>query len=51
MVLGQQGTSPEKVFAVYTRWGAGRTPQARKQQHLTHLSPEEKVLQRKLKVE
>lgn len=49
MVLGQQGASPEEVFAVCTRWGAGRTPQACKQQRLTHLSQEEKVLQRKLK--
>ena len=49
MVPGQQGASPEEVFAVCARWGAGRTPQACKQQGLTHLSHEEKVLRRKLK--
>ena len=41
MVPGQQGASPEGASAVL--------PQARKRQRLTHLSPEEKALRRKLK--
>uniref|UniRef100_A0ABI0NJW3 X-box-binding protein 1 n=1 Tax=Bos taurus TaxID=9913 RepID=A0ABI0NJW3_BOVIN len=41
MVPGQQGASPEGA--------SGVPPQARKRQRLTHLSPEEKALRRKLK--
>ncbi|XP_020732328.2 LOW QUALITY PROTEIN: X-box-binding protein 1 [Odocoileus virginianus] len=41
MVPGQQGASPEGA--------SGGAPQARKRQRLTHLSPEEKALRRKLK--
>ncbi|XP_068845625.1 LOW QUALITY PROTEIN: X-box-binding protein 1 [Capricornis sumatraensis] len=41
MVPGQQGASPEGA--------SGGPPQARKRQRLTHLSPEEKALRRKLK--
>lgn len=41
MVPGQRGASPEAA-------GEG-APQARKRQRLTHLSPEEKALRRKLK--
>uniref|UniRef100_A0A673TE12 X-box-binding protein 1 n=1 Tax=Suricata suricatta TaxID=37032 RepID=A0A673TE12_SURSU len=41
MVPGQRGASPEAV--------SGGPPQARKRQRLTHLSPEEKALRRKLK--
>ncbi|XP_012784403.1 LOW QUALITY PROTEIN: X-box-binding protein 1 [Ochotona princeps] len=42
MVPGQRGASPEEAA------GEG-PPQARKRQRLTHLSPEEKALRRKLK--
>uniref|UniRef100_A0A667H127 X-box-binding protein 1 n=1 Tax=Lynx canadensis TaxID=61383 RepID=A0A667H127_LYNCA len=41
MVPGQRGASPEAA--------SGGPPQARKRQRLTHLSPEEKALRRKLK--
>ncbi|XP_058137563.1 LOW QUALITY PROTEIN: X-box-binding protein 1 [Dasypus novemcinctus] len=41
MVPGQRGASPEAA--------GGGPPQARKRQRLTHLSPEEKALRRKLK--
>ncbi|XP_053443283.1 LOW QUALITY PROTEIN: X-box-binding protein 1 [Nycticebus coucang] len=41
MVPAQRGASPEAV--------GGGPPQARKRQRLTHLSPEEKALRRKLK--
>ncbi|KAI5133310.1 X-Box-Binding Protein 1 [Manis pentadactyla] len=41
MVPGQRGSSPEAA--------SGGPPQARKRQRLTHLSPEEKALRRKLK--
>ncbi|XP_012927435.1 LOW QUALITY PROTEIN: X-box-binding protein 1 [Heterocephalus glaber] len=41
MVPGQKGASPEAA--------SGGPPQARKRQRLTHLSPEEKALRRKLK--
>ncbi|XP_039717932.1 LOW QUALITY PROTEIN: X-box-binding protein 1 [Pteropus medius] len=41
MLPGQQGASPEAE--------SGEPPQARKRQRLTHLSPEEKALRRKLK--
>ncbi|XP_014443102.1 LOW QUALITY PROTEIN: X-box-binding protein 1 [Tupaia chinensis] len=41
MVAGQRGASPEAA--------GGGPPQARKRQRLTHLSPEEKALRRKLK--
>ncbi|XP_012414304.1 LOW QUALITY PROTEIN: X-box-binding protein 1 [Trichechus manatus latirostris] len=41
MVPGQRGASPEVAD--------GGPPQARKRQRLTHLSPEEKALRRKLK--
>ncbi|XP_077016773.1 LOW QUALITY PROTEIN: X-box-binding protein 1 [Tamandua tetradactyla] len=41
MVPGQRGASPEAAD--------GGPPQARKRQRLTHLSPEEKALRRKLK--
>uniref|UniRef100_A0A287AY46 X-box-binding protein 1 n=1 Tax=Sus scrofa TaxID=9823 RepID=A0A287AY46_PIG len=41
MVPGQRGASPEAA--------SGGPPQTRKRQRLTHLSPEEKALRRKLK--
>ncbi|XP_027811833.1 LOW QUALITY PROTEIN: X-box-binding protein 1 [Marmota flaviventris] len=41
MVPGQRGATPEAA--------SGGPPQARKRQRLTHLSPEEKALRRKLK--
>ncbi|KAJ8782690.1 hypothetical protein J1605_009889 [Eschrichtius robustus] len=41
MLPGQRGASPEAA--------SGGPPQARKRQRLTHLSPEEKALRRKLK--
>ncbi|XP_012869911.1 PREDICTED: LOW QUALITY PROTEIN: X-box-binding protein 1 [Dipodomys ordii] len=41
MVPGERGASPEAA--------GGGPPQARKRQRLTHLSPEEKALRRKLK--
>ncbi|XP_036133136.1 LOW QUALITY PROTEIN: X-box-binding protein 1 [Molossus molossus] len=41
MLRGQRGASPEAE--------SGGPPQARKRQRLTHLSPEEKALRRKLK--
>ncbi|XP_016019827.1 LOW QUALITY PROTEIN: X-box-binding protein 1 [Rousettus aegyptiacus] len=41
MLPGQRGASPEAE--------SGEPPQARKRQRLTHLSPEEKALRRKLK--